>query len=152
MYGRRADRDVVHGNAPGGQRTDTYTETMAEEQGNPISPESLGMPPGTSSTTEVTVVLYEVNDGTRVTLTHAGVPTESGAARGWNGAFDKLATELRAATGSEGKPRAQGASRRHPRGDGVFAWLKCPRVSAVLAVSEASARREALRRTLSERW
>lgn len=58
------------------------------------------MPPGTPATTEVTVVLHEVNDGTRVTLTHAGVRIESGAARGWNGAFDKLAAELRAATGS----------------------------------------------------
>ena len=46
------------------------------------------------------MVLDEVNGGTRVTLTHAGVPAESGAARGWHGAFDKLAAELRAATGN----------------------------------------------------
>jgi uncharacterized protein YndB with AHSA1/START domain len=76
-----------------------YTETIADERGNPISPESLGMPPKTPGTTEVTVVLDEVNGGTRVTLTHAGVPPESGAARGWTGAFDKLAAQLRAATG-----------------------------------------------------
>jgi uncharacterized protein YndB with AHSA1/START domain len=74
-----------------------YTETMADERGNPISPESLGMPPQTPGTTEVTVVLDELDHGTRVTLTHAGVPAESGAARGWNGALDKLAAELRAA-------------------------------------------------------
>lgn len=36
-----------------------YTETMADERGNPISPESLGMPPQTPGTTEVTVVLDE---------------------------------------------------------------------------------------------
>jgi hypothetical protein len=66
-----------------------YTETIADERGNPISAESLGLPPKTPETTEVTVVLDEVNGGTRVTLTHAGVPAESGAARGWNGAFDK---------------------------------------------------------------
>ena len=77
-----------------------YTETMADDRGNPISPEALGMPPKTPGTTEVTVVLEEVDGGTRVTLTHAGVPAESGAARGWNGAFDKLAAELRAATGA----------------------------------------------------
>ena len=77
-----------------------YTETIADERGNPISPESLGMPPKTPGTTEVTLLLDEVNGGTRVTLTHAGVPAESGAARGWHGAFDKLAAELRAATGN----------------------------------------------------
>jgi uncharacterized protein YndB with AHSA1/START domain len=74
-----------------------YTETIADEHGNPISPESLGMPPKTPGTTEVTVVLEEVEGGTRVTLTHAGVAAESGAARGWSAAFDKLAAELRAA-------------------------------------------------------
>ena len=74
-----------------------YTETIADEHGNPISPQSLGMPAKTPGTTEVTVVLDEVEGGTRVTLTHAGVPVESGAARGWNAAFDKLATELRVA-------------------------------------------------------
>jgi uncharacterized protein YndB with AHSA1/START domain len=73
-----------------------YTETMADEHGNPISPESLGMPPKTPGTTEVTVVLKELDGGTQVTLTHLGVPAESGAARGWNAAFDKLAAELAA--------------------------------------------------------
>jgi uncharacterized protein YndB with AHSA1/START domain len=77
-----------------------YTETIADEAGNPISPESLGMPSKTPGTTEVTVVLEEANGGTRVTLTHAGVPAESGAARGWNAAFDKLAAELHTATGN----------------------------------------------------
>jgi uncharacterized protein YndB with AHSA1/START domain len=76
-----------------------YTETIADEHGNPISPESLGLPPKTPGTTEVTIVLEEVGRGTRVTLTHAGVPAESGAARGWQAAFDKLAAKLRAATG-----------------------------------------------------
>jgi uncharacterized protein YndB with AHSA1/START domain len=76
-----------------------YTETLADEHGNPISPESLGMPAKTPGTTEVTVVLADVNGATRVTLTHAGVPAESGAAGGWNAAFDKLAAELQAATG-----------------------------------------------------
>jgi uncharacterized protein YndB with AHSA1/START domain len=77
-----------------------YTETIADEDGNPMSPESLGMPPKTPGTTEVTVVLDEVAHATRVTLTHAGVPAESGAARGWQAAFDKLAAELLAAKGA----------------------------------------------------
>jgi uncharacterized protein YndB with AHSA1/START domain len=72
-----------------------YTETIADEHGNPMSPEALGLPPKTPGTTEVTVVLETVNGGTRITLTHAGVPAESGAARGWKAAFDKLAVELR---------------------------------------------------------
>jgi hypothetical protein len=46
------------------------------------------------------VVLDDVNRGTRVTITHNGVPAEAGAGRGWNAAFNKLAAELRAATGS----------------------------------------------------
>jgi uncharacterized protein YndB with AHSA1/START domain len=75
-----------------------YTETIADERGNAISPESLGMPPETPGRTEVTVVLEEVEGGTRVTLTHAGVPADSGAARGWNAAFDKLAVQLLAST------------------------------------------------------
>jgi uncharacterized protein YndB with AHSA1/START domain len=77
-----------------------YTEMMADEHGQPISPESLGMPAKTPGTTEVTVVLEEVSGGTRVALTHAGVPADSGGAQGWSAAFDKLAAELRAATGA----------------------------------------------------
>jgi uncharacterized protein YndB with AHSA1/START domain len=77
-----------------------YTETIADEHGTPISPAALGMPPETPGTTEVTVVLEEVDEGTRVTLTHAGVPAQSGGARGWNGAFDKLAAALRATASS----------------------------------------------------
>jgi uncharacterized protein YndB with AHSA1/START domain len=75
-----------------------YTETIADEEGNPVPPESVGMPPEAHGTTEVTVVLEEVIGGTRVILTHAGVPAASGAANGWNGAFDKLAAQLRVAT------------------------------------------------------
>jgi uncharacterized protein YndB with AHSA1/START domain len=75
-----------------------YTEKMADKHGQAVSPESVGMPADTPATTEVTIVLKEINGGTRVTLTHSGVPADSGAARGWSGAFDKLAAELRAAT------------------------------------------------------
>jgi uncharacterized protein YndB with AHSA1/START domain len=73
-----------------------YTEVMADENGQPVTPESLGMPTKTPGSTEVTVILEEVDGGTRVTLKHAGVAAESGAARGWSGAFDKLAAALRA--------------------------------------------------------
>jgi uncharacterized protein YndB with AHSA1/START domain len=75
-----------------------YTEMITDEHGRPVSPEPMRMPAGTPETTEVTVVLDEVRHGTRVTLNHAGVPAESGAAHGWNAAFDKLTAQLRAAT------------------------------------------------------
>jgi uncharacterized protein YndB with AHSA1/START domain len=72
-----------------------YTEAIADVHGNLISPESIGLPAETPGTTEVTVVLEEVGGGTRVTLTHAGVPAQSAAAGGWNAAFDKLEAALR---------------------------------------------------------
>jgi uncharacterized protein YndB with AHSA1/START domain len=72
-----------------------YTEAIADEDGNLISPESLGLPADTPATTEVTVVLDEVDGGTRISLTHAGVPAQSDAAGGWHGAFDKLEAALR---------------------------------------------------------
>ena len=76
-----------------------YTETIADERGIPIAPESLGMPAKTPGTTEVTVILEEVDGGTRLMLTHAGVSADSGGARGWNAALEKLAAVLSIATG-----------------------------------------------------
>jgi uncharacterized protein YndB with AHSA1/START domain len=71
-----------------------YTESMADEHGRPVAPESLGMPAGTPARTQVTVTLEQISNGTRLTLTHAGVPPESGAAHGWSAALDKLAATL----------------------------------------------------------
>ena len=77
-----------------------YTEEMADEHGQPVAPESLGMPAGTPAVTQVTVALEQISSGTRLTLTHAGVSPESGAAHGWSAALDKLATALRTPTHS----------------------------------------------------
>ena len=76
-----------------------YTENMADEHGQPISPESIGMPAGTPGTTQVSLTLESVGSGTRITLTHTGVAAESGAATGWNAALDKLASQLETPTG-----------------------------------------------------
>jgi uncharacterized protein YndB with AHSA1/START domain len=69
-----------------------YTESPADENGNVVSPAAMGMPDGYPTITEVTVVLEDLGDGrTRMVMTHAGVPANSGASAGWEQAFDKLA-------------------------------------------------------------
>jgi uncharacterized protein YndB with AHSA1/START domain len=68
-----------------------YTESPSDEKGNVVSPSAMGMPEGYPSTTEVTVTLEELDGRTRMVMTHAGVPAESGAGGGWEQAFDKLA-------------------------------------------------------------
>jgi uncharacterized protein YndB with AHSA1/START domain len=55
-----------------------YTESVVDDQG------------GTSPATEVVVVLTAVGDGTRLVLTHRGVPAGSPGAAGWEMALDKL--------------------------------------------------------------
>lgn len=74
-----------------------YTESPADENGNPVSPADMGMPEGYPSTTEVTVVLEDLGGRTKMIMTHAGVPAESGAGGGWEQAFDKLAAHLETA-------------------------------------------------------
>lgn len=68
-----------------------YTESPADENGNVVSPAAMGMPAGYPATTEVTVLLEDLGGRTKMVLTHAGVPADSGAGGGWNQAFDKLA-------------------------------------------------------------
>lgn len=67
-----------------------YTESMCDEDGNILSPEAMGMPPGHPETTEVVVELNEAGDKTLLKLTHIGVPADSGGAGGWAQALDKL--------------------------------------------------------------
>jgi uncharacterized protein YndB with AHSA1/START domain len=66
-----------------------YTESMSDEAGN--ASESPG---GGHAITEVQVELESVEKGTRVRMTHIGIPSDSPGATGWNMAFDKLATLL----------------------------------------------------------
>ena len=89
MWFTGAYREVVE------QRRLVYTESMSDEQGNVLAPSSMGMPEGHPDTTEVTVELEAVGDRTKMVMTHAGVPSDSPGAVGWQMAFDKLAARLR---------------------------------------------------------
>jgi uncharacterized protein YndB with AHSA1/START domain len=72
-----------------------YTESMSDENGEPSSPASLGMPEGHPTTTEVRVELQDVDGRTRMLMTHVGVPGDSAGAAGWAMALDKLASLVR---------------------------------------------------------
>lgn len=67
-----------------------YTEMMCDADGNVTPPEAMGMPEGTDMTTTVEVDLEEVDGGTKMKMTHVGVPAESPGGMGWNMAIDKL--------------------------------------------------------------
>ena len=69
-----------------------YTESMADESGNVVSPSAMGMPDGYPATTEVAVLLEELGGRTKMTMTHAGV--DAGAGDGWEQAFAKLADHI----------------------------------------------------------
>ena len=71
-----------------------YTEAMADEHGNLLSPAEMGMPAGHFTTTEVHVQLEAVDGHTKMVMTHVGIPADSPGAAGWNMAFDKLTTYL----------------------------------------------------------
>ncbi len=68
-----------------------YTESLADENGNVVSPSAMGMPDGYPVTTEVIVLLEDLGGRTKIVLTHAGVPADSGAGGGWEQAFAKMA-------------------------------------------------------------
>lgn len=68
-----------------------YTESMCDEAGNIIPPQSMGMPEGFPDITEVIIELTQVGDKTRMTMVHVGVAEGTAGAGGWNQAFDKLA-------------------------------------------------------------
>jgi uncharacterized protein YndB with AHSA1/START domain len=71
-----------------------YTDAMSDEHGNVLSPEQTGMPAGHPTTTEVRVALEPANGGTRMRLTHVGIPAGSPGAAGWAMALDKLTAHL----------------------------------------------------------
>ena len=68
-----------------------YTESPSDELGNVLSGDDATHPP----TTQVRVELEEVDGGTRMVLTHVGLPAGSPGAIGWAMALDKLAERLR---------------------------------------------------------
>ena len=71
-----------------------YTESMSDEHGNVMSPAEMGAPGDHPTTTEVIVELEDRNGGTRMVLTHAGVPSDSPGATGWNMALNGLEAHL----------------------------------------------------------
>ena len=71
-----------------------FTESPADENGNVVSPSAMGMPDGYPATTEVTVLLENLGGRTKMVMTHAGMPADSGAGGGWTQAFDKLAEHI----------------------------------------------------------
>lgn len=68
-----------------------YTDSMADEDGNVVSPSAMGMPEGHPETTEVTVLLENLGGRTKMVMTHAGVPADSPGETGWSQAFAKMA-------------------------------------------------------------
>lgn len=76
-----------------------YTDSMADENGNMVSPTAYGMNDDYPATTEVTVVLEEQDGRTRMVMTHAGLPNGGqGAGGGWEQAFAKLAAQIETLT------------------------------------------------------
>lgn len=71
-----------------------YTDSMSDEHGNVMSAEQMGMPAGHPTTTEVRMELEPVDEGTKMVLTHIGVPADSPGAAGWAMALAKLAARI----------------------------------------------------------
>ena len=71
-----------------------YTELMADAEGNAMTPEQMGMPPGTDMTTSVVIELTDLGEQTAMVMTHVGVPADSPGGQGWGMAVDKLAARV----------------------------------------------------------
>ncbi len=76
-----------------------YTDSFADEKGNPVPASHYGMPGGDwPMELMVTLTFEDHGNKTKMTLTHAGIP--AGEMRemtgvGWNESFDKLAERLK---------------------------------------------------------
>jgi uncharacterized protein YndB with AHSA1/START domain len=69
-----------------------YTDSFSDEKGNVVSPTQFDME-GLPSELEVRVTFEEFEGGTKMSLSHIGIPEgemEEGIKRGWNESFDKL--------------------------------------------------------------
>ena len=71
-----------------------YTESMSDPEGNVLSPAQMGMPEDHPETTEIIVELTPAGAGTKMVMTHVGVPADSPGAAGWNMALDKLTNHV----------------------------------------------------------
>jgi len=79
-----------------------YTDAMADEDGNVLAPQEAGMPAGHPAVTEVRVELEPVGSGTRMVLTHVGIPAGSPGAAGWAMTLDKLTRLLDSSRSEQG--------------------------------------------------
>ncbi len=73
-----------------------YTDTFADENGNPMSMQAAGMSNDTyPDVTKVTVQLEDLGGRTKMILNHAGLPAGEagikGATAGWSQSFTKMA-------------------------------------------------------------
>ncbi len=73
-----------------------YTDSLCDADGNVLGPEAMGMPAGHKMETQVVVELSGADGGTKMVMTHVGVPEDSPGAGGWHMAFDKLEAQLAA--------------------------------------------------------
>lgn len=73
-----------------------YTDAMSDEEGNAKTPEEMGMPEGSPTSTEVIVELSAIDGKTKMVMTHVGVPADSPGASGWTMAIDKLEAHIAA--------------------------------------------------------
>jgi uncharacterized protein YndB with AHSA1/START domain len=71
-----------------------YTDSPADENGNMVPPSAIGIPEGYPATTAVTIVFKDIGGRTKMVMTHAGVPADSGASAGWEQAFAKMAEHI----------------------------------------------------------
>ncbi|MGD1888192.1 MAG: SRPBCC domain-containing protein [Cohaesibacteraceae bacterium] len=78
-----------------------YTESMCDEAGTILSPQSMGMPDDFPDITEVSVELSEAGGKTKMVMVHVGVAEGTAGAGGWNQAFDKLADCIRSQMGAD---------------------------------------------------
>ena len=67
-----------------------YTESMADAEGNAMTAEQMGMPPGAHMETSIVVELVDLGDHTKMVMTHIGVPADSPGGQGWAMAIAKL--------------------------------------------------------------
>lgn len=78
-----------------------YTESLCDENGTLISPQSMGMPDDFPDITEVVLELTEANDKTPMGMVHRGVAEGTAGAGGWRQAFDKLDSLASSITGAK---------------------------------------------------
>lgn len=68
----------------------SYTEAMADADGNVLTAEQMGMPAGAPLETTVLVELEDLGEQTKMVMTHFGIPAESPGGQGWAMALAKL--------------------------------------------------------------